>query len=313
MSSLPQEYKIVEQGVGFFSLLEAVLCFKGSDCKSFLQGILSNDIKKMKKEQILGAFHLTAKGKWVAALKLFEKEEGIWALTSVAEKEALQKAIKNLIMFSQTELFDFSEEYSVIMGIGKQAFHFTENKIPVEVIRDSGWIFPTILLLVSKKEEERILKEVTLLSEETFNLLRIESKIPVYGIDVNENTIPLEAGLDEDYISYSKGCYVGQEVISRIKHYGKVNKVLVKIQIQIPPGPPLQRGENKESPPLLKGGGGDLKIFHENKEVGKITSFAFSPARNSFVALAILPRDLAETGKKLEVKTNEAIIPAAIL
>ncbi|MFO1518270.1 MAG: glycine cleavage T C-terminal barrel domain-containing protein [bacterium] len=314
MPSLLEEFAAIREGVGLAVLPDAILRFKGADAREMLQGALSNDMKTLQSGKGIAALHLTPKGKWVAALKLFELENAIWAHTSLAEAKALPEALKNLILFSQTELSDLSEENEWILGVGKEAlnfasemFRFDPERLPlshqtvivdglsVEVMRDFDWSdFPAFLLLLPRTYESRIRPTLTELStpypvawigEETLKALRIEAGRPFYGVDIDEGTIPQEANVEEGFISYTKGCYVGQETISRVKHYGRVHKRLAKLG-------------GKEAFPE------NASLFFDGKEVGKVTSASRSLTSEGWVALSLLPSLLATKGTSLELKID---------
>lgn len=113
------------------------------------------------------------------------------------------------------------------------------------------------------------------LEAEALEALRIEAGVPKFGVDMDETTIPVEAGL-VSAISYDKGCYVGQETIARIKTYGHVNRQLVQLALTVP-------GE---------------KIFAGEKEVGQITSVN---RLGKLVALGYVRREFTVSGTKLSV------------
>jgi len=322
--SASEDFKIIQDGVGLFVLPEAVLRFQGPDVREFLQGAISNDIKELKKGRGLAAFHLTPKGKWIASFKLFDREDGLWALTSPAESKALEEGMKTLLLFSKTQLKNLTEEYVWIAVVGEKALSYAAqifqwkpdlpplshqfinvDGILVEVIRDFDRVFPTFLLLSPREDLQRIKSALSSpplpypaqwLPEEMWNTLRIEAKIPLFGVDVDEKTLPPEAGLDEGYISYTKGCYVGQEIISRLKHYGQVKRQLTRLKM-----------EGMETLPP------QAAIFYEGKEVGKVSSVAFSPRLGATVALALLPTDLGEVGKVVRVKTDSEEFEAIVM
>lgn len=121
-------------------------------------------------------------------------------------------------------------------------------------------------------------------SNDTYNVLRLEAGIPLFGIDFDEKTILNEIG--EEAISYEKGCFVGQEVIARIKNVGKgiTAKKLMKLEID----------SDKESEK-------NVEIFKDNKHIGHITSSAFSPSLKKVVALGFLDRGYYDTVKEVEI------------
>src|SRR5207245_4046924 len=124
--------------------------------------------------------------------------------------------------------------------------------------------------------------------------LRLKAGYPKYGVDVDENTIILEAGY-KDAISFTKGCYLGQEVVARATHIGRVNKNLVQFQIE---------SGHVPSP--------KSKINANGKEAGYITSAAFSPGLKAVVGLGYAQRDFAKEGTKLVVESDWGLLPTII-
>ncbi|MBI3947339.1 MAG: aminomethyl transferase family protein [Armatimonadetes bacterium] len=121
---------------------------------------------------------------------------------------------------------------------------------------------------------------------DTLDVLRIEAGIPWYGRDLDESVIPLEAGL-HDAISYTKGCYVGQEIISRIHHLGQPARLLRGVVFE----------DDRLPPP-----GSDVRT--DGRRVGKITSIVRSPAIGRPIALAYLRRGHTEPGTAVRVDTE---------
>jgi folate-binding protein YgfZ len=135
---------------------------------------------------------------------------------------------------------------------------------------------------------------------EALELARIEAGIPRFGPDMDENNIPLECGIEARAVSYSKGCYVGQEVINRIHSIGHVNKELRGLRL----------ADDVKSLPVK----GD-KLFHEGKEVGYVTSAVKAPALNANIALGYVRREANAVGTELtlasagETKATVAGLP----
>jgi folate-binding protein YgfZ len=136
------------------------------------------------------------------------------------------------------------------------------------------------------------------LASEAAEALRIEAGVPQFGRDMDEETIPLEAGIEERAISFTKGCYVGQEVIIRVLHrgHGRVARRLVGLVFDAaaavaPPGTPLAI---------------------DGKEVGQVTSSTFSPSLQRPIALAYLKRDFTAPGTRALTPGGEAAEVAAL-
>ena len=125
--------------------------------------------------------------------------------------------------------------------------------------------------------------------------LRIEAGIPSYGNDLYEDTLPLEAGV-LSALSFTKGCYLGQEIVERARSRGKVNWRLVGLLIGDP------------QPPLP-----EEKLVHQGKEVGEITSSCFSPTLRKTIALGYLRREVAEAGTSLVLKDRKISVEVSKL
>jgi folate-binding protein YgfZ len=122
---------------------------------------------------------------------------------------------------------------------------------------------------------------------QAYEIVRVEAGVPRFGADMDETNIPLEAGLEDRAISFNKGCYIGQEVISRIRTYGQVAKGLRGLRL----------ADNLGSLPAK----GD-KLFHEGKEVGYITTAVASPALKANIALGYVRRECNQVGTRLTLR-----------
>ncbi len=127
------------------------------------------------------------------------------------------------------------------------------------------------------------------------DLLRLERGVPVFGVDMNESNNPIEAGLN-DAISLDKGCYVGQEVVSKATYVGGVGRYLRPVWIATDQPVPA----------------GTEVLVGDGKRVGHVTSSAFSPALGRTVALAYVKRDYAAPGQRLRIETKQGSYEAEV-
>ena len=134
---------------------------------------------------------------------------------------------------------------------------------------------------------------------DTFDVIRIERGVPRFLADMDEDTIPLEAGIEDRAISFTKGCYVGQEVIVRVttRGGGRVAKRLVR-----------WHADDSASVVPLKG----ARILAAGRDIGRVTSAAFSPSLGKVVGLGYVHRDFVEAGTDVTVVWNDAPIKAVI-
>jgi folate-binding protein YgfZ len=140
---------------------------------------------------------------------------------------------------------------------------------------------------------------LTAINLDTFEVIRIERGVPRFLADMTDDTNPLEAGIEDRAISFTKGCYVGQEVIVRVTHRGggRVAKKLVR-WIADP---------SADIVPLP-----DSRIFSFDKDIGRVTSGAFSPNVNRVVGLGYVNRNFTKSGTEVTVMWNDSRIKAVV-
>ncbi|MBI5406639.1 MAG: aminomethyl transferase family protein [Nitrospirae bacterium] len=166
--------------------------------------------------------------------------------------------------------------------------------------------------------------EIPLFGLDALETLRIEAGTPLYSVDMDEATIPIEANLDHA-ISYSKGCYIGQETISRIKFRGHVNRTFTGFAVNPPSIPPPLT--NPPLPPFSKGGMGGLtdqgtvpekgdrvyKIIHDIEHpIGVITSGCLSPTLSRPIALGYIRIEYSDPGESVLIDRGGQRLTAAV-
>jgi folate-binding protein YgfZ len=141
------------------------------------------------------------------------------------------------------------------------------------------------------------------IGRETFDVLRIEAGRPLFGVDMDEETLPLEAGIEDRAISLTKGCYVGQEVIIRVLHrgHGRVARRLVGLSLGTG-----SDGERDLPPP-------DAALMSGDRAAGRVTSAAFSPRMRRAIALGYVYRDFTAPGTELTIVHGDRRVPATVV
>ena len=119
---------------------------------------------------------------------------------------------------------------------------------------------------------------------QVYHTLRIETGTPWYGVDIDDSNLPQEVGRIDRAVSFTKGCYIGQETIARIRTYGHVNRSLVGLKA------------DGDSPVTSKS-----KVIRGGKEIGHVTSSVWSPSVNSMIALAYVRRGNQDPGTPVEI------------
>jgi len=129
-------------------------------------------------------------------------------------------------------------------------------------------------------------------------MARLEAGTPRFGVDMDETNLPPEAGIEGRAVSYTKGCYIGQEVIARIRTYGQVAKALRGLRLADSIKVLPQKGD---------------KLYRGDKEIGFVTSAVASPTLRSNIALAYVRREHNGIGTELTLRSSEGESPARIV
>ena len=238
----------------------------GADRVEFLHGQCTNDIKRLSAGETCYAAFLNAKGKMRGEGYVMCQSDAFLLETSPGLGQSLEK----FIITEDVMIEDMSAglgEWLVIGGAGAD--------LPTDAVT-----FPHALGLgvISAEADDGNDQ-----SAGALEVLRIEAGVPRWGADMDENTIPNEAGLEKRAINYDKGCYIGQETIARIKTYGHVNRQLVQMALTGQDVP--ARGD---------------KIVADGREVGQVTSAVFSSRLGKPLALGYVRRELAAKGVTLK-------------
>lgn len=298
---LTGQYHDIRGGkIGFYEQKRGLIQVSGKEAVQFLNGLITNDVAKLEENAQMSAAFPNAQGRLLATVRVLRKSDKFLFET---EAETREKVYKNLFRFTFAGDFfveDLSEQFSFI---SLQGTNLSKLKLEVpegnEIIEND---FRGVKLLTIKSFrangidvfvphtqiqeyfwEELLELGAVEISEEIQEVLRIENGIPKYGVDADETTIVPELG--DDAISYTKGCYIGQEIIARIHFRGHVAKKLTGLILD------------------SKANAGDELKSSDGKNAGKITSVTFSPKLEKFIALAFVRYDfLAE---RTELKINE--------
>ena len=268
------DYKSVrEGGAGLIDLSASRTRIRvtGSEAVHFLNGLLTNDIKNATDDSWLPAVFPTVQGRLIGAVRILRLEDGFLIDTDAAAHEAVLKTISRFTLAGDFKVTDVSTELAMLTVQGKRASEVIKD-IDAKVIRATHTAEVGFDLLINTDEfrsisEQLIAAGATPVSPEVFETLRIEAGIARHGQDMDESNVVLETNLD-DAISYTKGCYLGQEIIIRIKHRGHVAKKLTGVTFT----KPVESGAAISS--------------EDGKEIGRVTSATYSPKLETPIALA---------------------------
>jgi folate-binding protein YgfZ len=270
-----------------------VLKLTGSERQSWLQGMVTNDVEKLKPGDSCYAAHLNAQGKVVAQMTIVAAEDALWLLIEQAAVEKLAVVFDRLIIMEDAQVHNVSSEYTVLGLVGPKAGAVRHGVDCLAVRVDLGYD-----LIVPKDEVARV-SEILIAAgaiaaePEVWNILRTESGIPLYGVDVDETTTMPELG--QRGISYDKGCYIGQEVVARIKYIGHVNRRFVGFICETSDVPEVRS-----------------TVQVQGKDVGYVTTAVLSPGLGKPIALGFVSRVTGEPGTAVVLAGKNASVAARV-
>jgi len=300
------EHKIVQAKVGLIDLsyFGKVKVF-GEEREMFLNALLTNDILPLKNGASLYSALLDRKGKMLSDMWAIKENDSFILIVEPDMQSKLLDILKERVISEIVEIQDVTDDLGLIGIYGPESGQTLINwssKVDeplsgntddlklnnpgtgLTIIKSTrlGCLGYDLLFPRSKGDEtwSSLLKlDVKPFGLQSFESIRIDAGVPRYGFDLSENTIPMEANL-VNAISYSKGCYVGQEVVARVSHIGQVNKRLAQIK--------LSYGNHRAG----------TKIFYEEKEVGSLTSISGN------YALGYIRREYAIVDTQIQLKSG---------
>lgn len=305
-----ETYNSIKSGnIGFIEQKRGLIEVSGKEAIQFLNGLITNDVAKLEPYKWMSAAFPNAQGRMLAMVRVLRFEDKFRFLTEAATHE---KVFQNLFRFTFAGDFfveDLSENFASLSFFGEEGTDFNikapiDNEIEkakfdgkrdfiIGALRGGGCDY--FLPRDSKESFLGILKKNGSLeiSEEIYEVLRIERGIPLYGVDMDETTIVPELGID-GLISYNKGCYIGQEIIARIHFRGHVAKQLTGLILP----------ETVEASDLKNA---ELKST-DGKNAGRITSAASSPSLGKTIALAYVRYDYLAEGTEIIIGDRTATV-----
>jgi folate-binding protein YgfZ len=298
---LDGQYRALKESAGVVDRSSrAKLLIRGADAPEFLQGQLTNDIEALEPNSGCYSALLDRKGHTQADMRVLRLETGeLWLDT---EPETIATVERHLRMYSigrEVEIEDVAGDWAILSLIGPaaaqvagappqgsehdQSFYERDGLEILAVATDTGL---DLIVRAAQAGDLRGLLErsdAVAVSEAATEIVRVESGRPRFGREITTATLPQEAGIDERAVSFTKGCYIGQETVARLHYRGKPNRHL--------------RGLRLEAPATA----GDAIVLGD-REVGTVGTSVLSPAHGP-IALAVIRRE-AEPGTRVAVGGN---------
>src|SRR5213595_371860 len=271
----------------------------GTDRLRFLNGQITNDLRKASETSAIEACILNAKGKTDAHIFVSASEESFWVDAAADLRETLKVRLERYVIADDVQIEDVTDQFLLFHLLTKQPPALESGRIvSVHRFAEPGWD-----IWVEVAQRGALLQELslrwTLLDSDAAEVMRIEQGIPRWGRELTAEIIPIEANLEQRTIDYQKGCYIGQEVISRIKMSGRRNKRLCGL---IPlDNVPLEPGMKLVAPSA------------SGKEAGWLTSATRSPRLGKEIALGYVKRGFNNSATNLNALSADAAIPVEVV
>jgi folate-binding protein YgfZ len=280
---------------------QGVVRVTGANRLSWLNGLLTNDV--VRNRECYSAW-LTPQGRMITDMFVVAREDDVLLEVPGSVATAVTQRLDGLVFAEDVQIADASADLFPLEIFGPDATTAVDavrHSLPVTdaaVVRTVAGPLPGAVVYISRTALAGALESLAHagaipVDDETAEILRVEAGIPRFLVDMNEETIPLEAGLDHA-ISHTKGCYVGQEIIVRIRDraHGRVARHLVGLQ--------LDAADVSRAP---------QGVLSDGRQIGRMTSAVRSIALDAVIALATLHRDASAIGTAL---TLESGIPAIV-
>jgi folate-binding protein YgfZ len=312
------EYRAATETCALIDLTDrGQLELTGRDRASFLHNFCTQDIKRLPAGMGAEAFLTTIKGRILGHVLVFAGEDALWLDSVPGSVPALIAHLDRYLITEDVQLADRSGDWGEFALVGPQAAHRVDSLLPgsgtfaplqhghahgiavrrFSFTRGPGWLVGAARDRLASLWTDLVKAGVTPCGRSAFEALRIEAVFPTYGVDLTEDHLAQEAGRTREAISFTKGCYLGQEPIARIDALGHTNRELRGIEL------------SDETVPAV-----GAKVYDTGgKEVGTVSSAALSPVRQRGVALGTLRREVCSPGTPLQVDASSGGRIAAIV
>jgi folate-binding protein YgfZ len=317
------EHRALRETVGVIDLsFRSRLCVLGADRQKFVNGQVTNNVQALKSGEGCYAALVTAKGRVQSDLNIYALANEILLDFEPGLSDTVKERLEKYVIADDAQMVDVAPHYGLLSVQGPKAVAVIESlqlglTIPpkpfaLTSVQDgnlgeiylmnqprlgtTGFDLFVPSAAVAAVADKAIASAKSIGGRacgwQAFEIARVEAGIPRFGADMDETNLAPEA-IESRAISYSKGCYIGQEVIARIRTYGQVAKSLRGLRLADDVTTLPKRGD---------------KLFAGDKEVGYITSAVHSPALNANIALGYVRKEVNKTGTQLVVNGASATV-----
>lgn len=318
------EHRAVREAVGIADLSHrGKLRLRGSERQSFLHRIVTNDIRALKPGEGAYAAMLTPQGKIIGDMNVYVREQELLLDTEPGMASALREALDRYLITDDVVMEDATSSYGLIGVYGRRATALLNRLLgsfpALELAQHASTTYQDIPLLIVRShrtgetgydvyapaEKTQTLWTALLEQGEPFGArrvghdaletLRVEAGIPRYGVELDDRIIPNEA-IKERAISFSKGCYIGQEPVVMMEHRGRPNRMLAGLRI------------DGDALPAY-----NATLHKDGQEAGWVATAVRGRSVDGVIALGFVRRKFMQPGERLTVEVNGAMVEAEIV
>ncbi len=317
-----EEYRAAQEDCVLFDLSDrSQIELSGRDARSFLHNFCTNDIKRRQPGTGCELFLTNAKGRILTHGFAFVADDSVWLDLPQGHESAIVNHLERYHFSEAVNIRGRTDEFGDLylagvqslarlsaLGLACESLANCDHALcswreqPVVVRRVDIWHVPGVLLSIERSRLPELWQAlvtcgVTPAGAEAFHACRILGGFPLSGVDVNEDHLAQEADRTKQAISFTKGCYLGQEPIARLDALGHVNRQLCRVRLECLHAPSA----------------GCALVDHESRPLGSISSSVLFPDDSHAVALAMVRTSHSATGSTLTLLEAEQQIPARVL
>jgi folate-binding protein YgfZ len=320
------EYRAARESVALIDKnYRAYLRFTGPDRVRYLNAILTNNIKDLAVGHGIISLFLNPQGRIQAEIETYATEESLFCVTYAMIRETVVPALDKFIIMDDVTLTDETEMFGTVALEGPLAADIVKTLTTIDLANRGELSFQEAAVagiscgltkrspggvagaefLATREDLPQLCRALRgavetaggrAIGYRALNALRLEQGIPWFGYDFGDKQIPHEAGLEHSHISYTKGCYTGQEIVERVRSRGQVNRVRVLVKF------------DSNQPPAA-----GTALTADGKEAGHVTRTAFSPSMQSAIGMAYARREKSAFGSQLDCAGVRATVSRAPL
>ncbi|HVB86558.1 MAG TPA: glycine cleavage T C-terminal barrel domain-containing protein [Candidatus Dormibacteraeota bacterium] len=318
-AGLEAEYRAARESVAIFDTnWNAIWIVGGRDRVQYFHNITSNDVKSLAEGRGTLALLLNPQGRILAELEIYALPEKLLVRSHASQRERTLATLKKYVIGSKVEIDDATERMGSFAIEGPRAAEAVRQICGVEIeampamsIREAAidgsscWLLrrshfgaPGAEVIAAREHLAALWRKALGVVRElggepigiaALNALRLEAGVPWFPVDFNDAMIPHEAALENTHISFTKGCYTGQEIVERVRSRGHVNRRRVSLKFSTSDAPTART--------KLRAGGA---------EIGFVTSAAYSPSAGTALGMGYVRREQLESGTVVEFEGGTA-------